>query len=282
MKPCAHRTNDHQICVKCGQVMGLELSNKGARRTPQADEITTAELSSGVSLRYPNSRVGTADRILLTIKDKARTAGEIREALHRGARWRGKHRWRERGLRQALIKIDKLTEKLSLPNTVQEEVAYLYRKCQRENLNLGHSTSITLGALIYAVGRMRCISRTTGEVCEAIGDDKEKLLHKEVRRLTKALNLELPIKGTTELAKEYLPRFATKLGLGKEAVRKGLAILDNNGHTNQHPAVLAGAVLYVVAKPPAKGIPLNVIVERLGVGAGGLSRTARSLEFSTL
>lgn len=272
-----HLFNEHQTCVRCGLVVGLELRGQAPKRGSLhfADEITTHDLSTGSSLRY---RLGTDDRILLTLKDREMTAKETLEALHRGGRWRGREEGK-RKLRKVLVELDKLAERLTLPRTVQEEVAYIYRKCQQEGLTYGHETRLTLGALVYAVCRRRHISRTLKEICEAVGYQRwvrpnlgfslrdRGRIHREVRRL----KLRLPPTSTLDLAKEYLPRFATKLGLGDDEVRRGLAMLNDNGHHKCSPTVLAGGVLCCLGH-----LGLEVVAERLGVSIASLSREMTS------
>lgn len=262
-----HQTNDHQTCVRCGLVLGLEFSDLPIRSTiGEVEEKTTADLSTGAKLRYADGGLGG------TLPNFTPT-NETGVALRRVERLRGEG-WRERRLSEVLRELDKTAERLGLPRTVQEEISYLFRKCQQKGLTRGHDTSLTVGALVYIVCRYRHISRSPKEI---YGGEAGKLL-REVRRLTEALDLRLPIKTNLDLAKEYLPRFATKLGVGDEVVRRGLEILNSNGHQKgKNPAVLAGAVLYGLTGR-YKGIGIMVVAERLGVGASNLSRTANTLK----
>lgn len=271
--PCQdHKQNLKGTCVRCGLVLGLQFSTEPISRGgsfADLDKKTTAELAPTASpLRFADLGLGGT-------LPKFTPTNEAGVALRRVEKWRAGERWRERRLRRVLRELDKTAERLSLPRTVQGEVAYLYRKCQRKGLTQGHDTSATVGALVYIVCRCRHVARTLKEVK---GSGDQATLNREVRRLIRELGLRLPIKSPSELAKEYLPRFATKLGLGEEAVKRGVAVLDNNGgHRGKSPAVLAGAVLWRVG-----GLPLAVMNKELGVGSANMSLTAKTLDFSPL
>lgn len=268
--PCQHKQNPNGICVSCGLVLGPNFSAEPISRGgsfAELDEKTTVELAPTTSpLRFSDLGLGGT-------LPKFKPINEEGVALRRAKKWRGRESWRERSLSRVLRELDKTAERLSLPRTIQGEVAHLFRTVQRKGLTKGHNNGLAVGALIYIACRRRHIARTLNE----IGGDPPKL-NREVRRLLGELGLRLPIKNPAELAKEYLPRFASKLGLDDKAVQRGLAVLDNNGgHQGKSPAVLASAVLWRVG-----GLPLVAVNERLGVGIGNMSQTAKALGFPPL
>lgn len=269
--PCQHKQNPKGICVSCGLVLGLELSTEPISRGgsfTDIDKRTTADHAPTTSpLRFADGGVGGTS-------PKFTPKNEEGVALRRAEKWRGGERWRERNLSRVLRELDKTAERLSLPRTIQGEVAHHFRTVQRKGLTQGHDNGLTVGALIYIVCRCRHIARTLKEV----GGDQAPKLAREVKRLMRELGLRLPIKSPAELAKEYLPRFASKLGLDDETARRGLAVLDNNGgHRGKSPAVLASAVLWRVGN-----LTVREVSKTLGVGQANMSITARTLDFSPL
>lgn len=150
---------------------------------------------------------------------------------------------RERNLSKALGELALLVSNLSLSRNVKYEAAAIYRKALDKDLVRGRSINRLLVATIYIACRRCKVPRTLDEMSEGTGLDK-KIIGKNYRLLSKELRLDLPLISPND----YVPRFASKLGLSPEAEVKSFEIIDlaaEAGLTSgKDPASITAASLY--------------------------------------
>lgn len=185
--------------------------------------------------------------------------------------------WEDRSLREVLIDLDKLCEDLSLSRGVKAEISVLYRRARAKKLTAGRSVHQILASLVLATCRLRGIPRTDDEVSKTVAERfglEEGSILRGVHRLTKMLSRELGLKLPRVSADSYIDRFASQVGLSREAVIRAhelLKVLPRNFVQGKPPLFLAAVAIYAGADAAGEKITLKKVSNTLGVGASSLS-----------
>ena len=152
----------------------------------------------------------------------------------------------ERNLALALSVIDRNSSRLSLPRSVREDASVIYRNAVSKKLIRGRSIEGVVAASIYTACRRCNVPRTLDEIAEACTISK-----KEVGRTYRFLTRELNIKLEPTSPADYVPRFASKIGLSKDAETKSISIIKmavKKGLTSgRGPIGVAAAALYIAS-----------------------------------
>jgi transcription initiation factor TFIIB len=143
--------------------------------------------------------------------------------------------------------LQRLSENLHIPSSVQEMAAVLYRKALNEDLVRGRSIAAIVAAALYAACRLTKIPRTLNEVAEAsIRDEIE--LARCYRLLIRKLDMQMPLDDPLD----YVSKIGEKAWISgktqgmamkiiREAKRKHLTMGKN-------PSGLAAAALYIASQ----------------------------------
>ncbi|MBN1786690.1 MAG: transcription initiation factor IIB [Candidatus Methanofastidiosa archaeon] len=152
----------------------------------------------------------------------------------------------ERNLAFAMAELDRISSHLSLPRSIREQAAVTYRKAVEENLIRGRSIESVTAACLYGACRMRGVPRTLDEIAEHARVDKKEI-GRSYRFITKELNLK--INPTNPI--DYMPRFASELGLSTAVQSRAIEILEEAiklGLTSgRGPMGVAAAALYIAS-----------------------------------
>lgn len=152
----------------------------------------------------------------------------------------------QRNLRYALSELDRISSALGLPKNIRETTALIYRKAVRKGLVRGRSMESVVAAALYAACRKHKVPRTLDEIAEASNVKK-----REVGRTYRFITRELGIKLLPTSPIDYLPRFASELGLSPEAQQKAIDILkkaqDEDLVSGRGPTGVAAAAIYVAS-----------------------------------
>ena len=190
-----------------------------------------------------------------------------RAQWHRLKKWQGRMRVsspRERNLSRALGQLALLVSNLSLSRSVKYEAAAIYREALDMDLVRGRSIDKLLVATVYIACRKCKVPRTLDEMSEGTGLDK-KTIGKNYRFLNRELGLKLPLISPND----YVPRFASKLGLSPEAEVKSFEIIDlaaESGLTSgKDPASITAASLYWASMLVGERRTQTEIAKTLGV-----------------
>ena len=186
---------------------------------------------------------------------------------YRLKKWNGRMRVsspRERNLSRALGQLALLVSNLSLSKSVKYEAAAIYREALDMDLVRGRSIDKLLVATVYIACRKCKVPRTLDEMSEGTGLDK-KTIGKNYRFLNRKLGLRLPLISPND----YVPRFASKLGLSPEAEVKSFEIIDlaaESGLTSgKDPASITAASLYWASMLVGERRTQTEIAKTLGV-----------------
>jgi transcription initiation factor TFIIB len=176
---------------------------------------------------------------------KELTAGR-RAQIYRLRKWQRRIRIGDavdRNLTFALGEIERMVAQLGLPNDVKEAACHIYRKGVEERLIRGRSIEGVAAAALYAACRQWRIPRTLDEIAEV-----SKVSKKEIGRSYRFIIRQL-VKTPSSSPIDYIPRFASELGLSGEVETKAIEILKKvapYGLTSgRGPTGVAAAALYI-------------------------------------
>ena len=169
-----------------------------------------------------------------------------------------------RNLSRAFTELGVSSSNLSLSKDVRYESVNIYRNALDEDLIRGRSISKILVATVYIACRLCRVPRTLDEVEKATGIN-QKTISKNYRFLAR----ELGIKLTPISPNDYIPRFASRLGLSSQVEVKSIEIINDAkdlGLTSgKDPASVAAATLYGTSMLLGERKTQTEIAKTLGV-----------------
>jgi transcription initiation factor TFIIB len=152
----------------------------------------------------------------------------------------------ERNLALALGELDRESSRLGIPRSIREDAAFIYRSAAKRNLIRGRSIEGMVAASVYTACRRNDIPRTLDEIAE-VSKVSKKQLGKNYRFMAR----ELKIKLRPTSPADYVPRFASKLGLSGEVQSEAIGIIhkakEHGLNSGKGPTGLAAAAIYIAS-----------------------------------
>ena len=150
----------------------------------------------------------------------------------------------DRSLKKAFYELDKLKDKLALPDSVVEKTAYIYRKAQSRGMVRGRTVSAMLAAPIYIACREIGIGKTLRDIAQGT-NVKSKTLSQSYRILLTELDIKTPMLDPMRC----IAKVANKMQLSERITRQGMDIMHTaireEASAGKNPMGLGGAVLYI-------------------------------------
>jgi transcription initiation factor TFIIB len=239
------------VCCGCGLVIREGYVSSG----PEYTAFTPEEIKSRVRVGSPTSyhRFDKGLSTVIRVERDAfgrRLSPKVRNQMWRPRRWQIRSRVHssvDRNLSQVMMELDRLSDKLHIPSSVQEMAAVIYRKALDKGLVRGRSIAGIMAGALYAACRFAKTPRTLKEITDAsIRDPKE--VSRSYRLIVRHLKMGMPIDDPLE----YVTKIAEKSGVSSEV--EGLAIKIIRDAKNKHatsgkdPIGLAATALYIAAK----------------------------------
>jgi len=172
-----------------------------------------------------------------------------RQKMQRLRTWNERFRTRdskERNLKQALGEIDRMASALGLPESVRETASVIYRRALGEDLLPGRSIEGVSTAALYAAARKAGTPRSLDEISAVSRVEKD-----EIARTYRYVVRELKLEIQPADPEQYVPRFASDLGLSDEAERRARQLLqtakEQEVHSGKSPVGLAAAAVYAAS-----------------------------------
>lgn len=238
-------------CVRCGLVIDENIVDLG----PEWRAFDHEQRDKRTRVGAPMTNT-IHDRGLSTVIDWRNKDGQGRDIpvknraqLYRLRKWQRKIRVSgsgERNLAFALSEIDRYSSNLGLPRSVREDASLIYRRAVDRKLIRGRSIEGVVSASIYSACRRCNVPRTLDEIAGV-----SKVSKKDVGRTYRFLSRELNIKLAPTSPSEYVPRFASKIGLSSEAQSKAIKIIKKASElgltSGKGPTGVAAAALYIAS-----------------------------------
>ena len=175
---------------------------------------------------------------------------DMRFRMERLKKWDNRsqrHSPSERNLQQAFTMLAKIKERMSLPDSVIEKAAYIYRKAQERKLIRGRTIGSVLAASIYIASRQMGVLRTLDDV-SASSDVKPKDVGRSYRVLVSSMELQVPMLEPTK----FVVKVANNINISERTKRKAVAIIleaQRRGiSVGKDPMGIAASVLYLAGQ----------------------------------
>lgn len=239
------------VCSKCGLVLLDEVLSS----SPEWRAFTLEEKRSRRRVGAPIDYSRFDKGLSTIIRINRNAVGHLLPAETRRRMWRLRRthiRSRmqasdSRNLMQAMIELERISEKLHISPLIQEMAAVIYRKALIADLIRGRSIAAIVAAALYAACRFTKMSRTLKEIAEASIRDK-----KEISRCYFLLIRKLEIKVPFADPLDHVSRIAEKAGVSGEAQSLAVKILREAKRkritTGKDPLGIAATVLYIACQ----------------------------------
>jgi len=240
------------VCPACGLVLEDGLFDFGPEWRAFDEEQKSKRARTGGPVKFAKLNKGLTTEIDRYDRDIRGGAiqPERKAQLYRLRKWQRRSRMSDsvqRNLSIALPELDRMCAYLNIPNNIKEECAMWYRKAVNKGLVRGRSIESVVAAIIYLISRKHQLPKTLEELEEASGV-KKKDIGRSYRFACRKLGLRMPV--ATPM--DYVPRFASELGLSGETEAKAIEILQKareKGVTSgRGPTGVAAAAIYLAGK----------------------------------
>ncbi len=258
-----------RFCGKCGYVISEALQDSGPEWRSFSKEGGADPARTGAPTTLAMHDRGLATIINPVNKDSSGKplTSAMKSTIMRLRTWDSRskaHTSSDRNLRQALSQLLTLKDKLSLPDSVIEKSAYIYRKALEKGLVRGRSISALIAAALYAACRDTETPRTLKDVADA-GNVKKKDISRCYRILHQELELKMPVVDPIQC----VARIASKLGITEKTKRYAAKVLKETQKrqesSGKDPMGLAAAALYFSCVINGVSITQRDLAEAAGV-----------------
>jgi len=238
------------ICSDCGLVIRENILDQGAEWRAFTPQEEKSKARAGTPTKY--SRY---DKGLSTVQMWRLRRWQIRSGVHAS---------KSRNLVMAMTELQRLSEKLHIPSSVQDMAAVIYRKALNRGLVRGRSIAAIVAGSLYAACRFTKIPRTLREITEVSLQDR-----KEVSRAYRLIVRNLKMKMPIDKPLDYVTKIAEKAGVPSDA--EGLAIKiikeaeKKRATMGKDPSGLAAAALYIASKIKKERITQSQLAEAADV-----------------
>ena len=234
--------------ILCG-VCGLVVEDR-------TQEVNTASGASRMRDNLTAFSIAKPDMGLATVIGHASVdgsgraiSGNLRPSMERLRMWDARskvHGGTDRNLKHAMGELERLSEKVVVPEAVVERAAYIYRKSIPLISARGRSIATLVAAALYAACRSTQTPRTLKDIGDAANLDRL-----DIARSYRLLLTESEISQPVTDPSKSISRIAYGAGLNAKVERRGLEILKRaeleGALTGNSPMGSAAASLYIAS-----------------------------------
>jgi transcription initiation factor TFIIB len=271
------------ICSNCGQVISDNI--RGSNR-PEWHGFSILQRNSrsrtGIPTSLARHDMGLATIIGRPDRDASgqRIDAAMRSAMERLRTWDLRtqvHTSTDRNLIQAFNELDRLKDRLCLPDPIVEKTAYIYRKAQERMLIRGRTVSGILAAAVYIACRESGTPKTLKDISEG---SNVKL--KEVARSYRMLYFELDLKMPIIDPIRCIAKVANKSKLSEKTKRQAAEIMNivtkKEFSAGKDPMGMAASILYLASLKNGENITQKHIANAAGVTEVTVRNRAKDLK----
>ncbi|MDE1830533.1 MAG: transcription initiation factor IIB [Thaumarchaeota archaeon] len=238
------------LCQHCGLVMEENLEHSGPEWKTYDDTPNQSRVGSPMSLAMHDMGLNTV--IGSSGKDAfgKQIPHDALDKIERLRMWNNRasmHSSEDRNYRLAFSELERLKDKLALPDALVQETAYVYRKAHLNRLCKGRTTTAIVTASLYAVCRKNDIPHTLSEIAKLANIDR-KVLSRSYRKLVQQLNLQMPVADPIK----SLIFISSKVNVKEKTKRIAFKILEeakkNELASGKDPVGFASAALYIACQ----------------------------------
>jgi transcription initiation factor TFIIB len=239
------------VCRNCGLVLDEDIIDHGPEWRAFDSDQREKRARTGAPMTYTIHDKGLSTTIGWKNKDFSGRSipSRNRAQLYRLRKWQRRIRISdatERNIASALSTLDRMASGLSLPRTVRETAAMIYRKAAKRNLVRGRRIEGVASASLYAACRQCHVPRTLDEI-SSVGH----ISRKDIGRTYRYVSRELELKLLPTIPRDYISRFCSELQLSMEVQAKTLNILveatKKELTSGRGPTGIAAASLYIAS-----------------------------------
>jgi len=177
----------------------------------------------------------------------------------------------KKGRIQIFNELDRLRDKLAIPDAVIKESASIHIKAEKRGLTRGSRRSIVTAACVYAACRKANIARTIAEFSSILQIERNKILD-AYNKISMELNLDIPQMDP----RMFITKFAHLAGISDEKIIRNCATLLNNILENKtmvlgkEPLSFTCVAIYAAAKiiSDKRQLTLNNMYDVAGLKEG--------------
>jgi transcription initiation factor TFIIB len=239
------------VCRRCGLVIEEDIPSHEAEWrafTPQ-ERDSRARAGSPTDYSHYDKGLSTVIRVEKDASGRP-LSPKVKQQMWRLRRWQTRskvHASQSRNLMLAMSELQRLSEVLHMPSSVQDMAAIVYRKALNEGLVRGRSIGGMVAGALYAAVRSTKVPRTLKEIAEA-SQRTQKEIARSYSVIVRNLDMKMPIDDPTY----YVTKVAEKAKVSSDV--EGLAInlmkeaKRRYATTGKDPSGLAAAIIYLSAK----------------------------------
>lgn len=257
------------ICGSCGLVIQEVTMDKGPEWRAFTQEEKASRSRVGIPTSYSvhdkglSTAIGRVDRDAFGRKLPLST----RLQMWRLRKWQIRSRVHssiDRNLAQAMAELDRLSDKVSIPGSVKEKAAVIYRKALDKGLVRGRSIAAIAAASLYAACRTTGTPRNLREISEASLVNRKDVA-RCYRLLLRELDFHMPIADPLT----YLNKIAERASVSGHTQGLAVKILqeakDRCVSAGKDPMGLAAAALYIACMKSGEKKTQKDIADAAGV-----------------
>jgi len=254
-----------KVCAKCGLVLEESMVDSSPEWRAFDEEQRSRRTRGGAPLTHTKHDKGLTTEIGRGKGELFKVTPSKRAQYYRLTKWQKRLvASKDRNLSFALSELQRLISFLGLPRPVHEEVAKKYEQAVDRGLVRGRSMESVIAALLYAVCRELNTPRTLEEIAEAIGIER-----REIGRTYRYIARELNVRILPSPPQDYIPRFASMLGLSDSVQANATRFLKeakkNEVTSGKGPTGVAAAAIYIAAVLGGEKRTQREIADAIGV-----------------
>jgi transcription initiation factor TFIIB len=234
-------------CARCGYVISDTIIDFSPERRGGDEEQRRARTRTGAPISPIKHDKGLTTQVGRSRGETQKVSPEKREQYGRLQKMQSRiGESKERNLQLALTELQRLVSYLGLPKSIHEQTAVKYEEAVNRGLVRGRSMESVIAALLYAVCREQGSPRTLEEIADASSIER-----REIGRAYRYVSRALKIRILPASAQDYIPRFASMLGLSEKVQAAAIRILNDprvkSIISGKGPKGVAAAALYIAA-----------------------------------